>query len=57
MQMAYNGSHAAVDVPALGLFGVERGEPVTVHPDNADQLAAQGWTEINDNNDDKEGNN
>lgn len=43
-KVTYDGRYAAVDVPALGLRGVERGQTVEVGDDAAKTLRAAGWT-------------
>lgn len=43
--MAYNGSHAVVDVPGAGLYGIERGESVEIEDSRIrGRLRRQGWT-------------
>lgn len=56
MQTLYSGSNGSVDVPTLGLFGVEPDEPVEVDDQASAQLLAQGWTlaqNRDENNDDE----
>lgn len=48
MRMAYNGSHAFLDVPALGRT-VERGEPVEIDDETTrGRLSRQGWEYVRD---------
>lgn len=50
--MAYNGSHAFVDVPALGRVGIEAGEPVEITDETLrGRLRRQGWDYVRDETD------
>lgn len=54
MKMAYNGPQAVLDVPAVGLYGVARGEVVEI--DNAHirgRLADQGWDYVHEDDEDE----
>lgn len=55
MKLAYNGSHAVVDVPALGR-SVERGEAVDIDNENlARTLKRQGWVKVKEDRDSDDG--
>lgn len=56
MKLLYNGSHGSVDVPSLGLFGVEPNEPVEIDDQAAEPLLSQGWSIAPEGDEDNEQN-